>query len=88
MENFIDPWSASRRITFHLFPRHTFRMKQTRQCLDRLLKDQLRYALTYSFGFVLTNPFPKEKSLKKLLNNFFDLSFFSPFKQQRGAQLC
>ena len=50
-------------------PHHTFRIKQARQCLDRPLKGQLRYAFTYSFGFVLTKPFSKEKPLKKLLKN-------------------
>lgn len=60
-------------------PHHTFRMKQARQCLERPFNGQLRYAFTYSFGFVLTKPFSKENPLKKLLKIFCclcSLSFF------------
>ena len=49
-------------------------MKQARQCLERPFTGQLGYAFTYSFGFVLTKPFSKEKAEKKKKKISLDLS--------------
>ena len=69
-------------------PHHTFRMKQARQCLERPFTGQLGYAFTYSFGFVLTKPFSKEKSLKKLFTILCCFFPFCLFMQPSEDQLC